>query len=79
MQDPMVFDLSEHSDKTDDYIFGKPKWLSTMNKKSKKKRKNNKNNESDALNQTNKDFRSRKTSMVDSKNANKFEFCFYIS
>lgn len=33
-QPPMVFELSEPSDKSDDWIFGKPKWTS----KSKKRR-----------------------------------------
>lgn len=43
IQPPMVFDLSDHSDKSEDYIFGKPKRYSKKKRKRLLRKKNEKN------------------------------------
>lgn len=42
-QPPMVFDLDEPSDRSDDYIFNKPAWVSSPKAKKRRKRKTKQN------------------------------------
>ena len=67
MQEPMIFDLDDPSEKSDEYIFGKPTWLSTVNKKLKKRKRANRNREINDKNVTNKEIKSRKASAIDVK------------
>ena len=65
----MVFDLTEQSDKSDEYIFGKPKYLSGINKNSKKRKRRARQTED--KNETNKEIRSRKVSNTNEKEQDK--------